>query len=92
MSKMNTLGNKNMQGKTPAFLKDNGSKKQVRGMISMFLIAFFAVFLNGRVGAQTPTQITSLSSINDQNGNYIITQDIVGGTPGVSTFTGTLTA
>ena len=89
---MNTLGNKNMQGKTPAFLKDNGSKKQVRGMISMFLIAFFAVFLNGRVGAQTPTQITSLSSINDQNGNYIITQDIVGGTPGVSTFTGTLTA
>jgi len=92
MSKMNTLGNKNMQGKTPAFLKDNGSKKQVRGMISMFLIAFFAVFLNGRVGAQTPTQITSLSSINDQNGNYIITQDIVGGTPGVSTFSGTLTA
>lgn len=94
MKMRNTLENKNMQGKTPAFLKDNGSKKQVRGMISMFLIAFFAVFLNGRVGAQTPTQIeiTSLSSINDQNGNYIITQDIVGGTPGVSTFTGTLTA
>ena len=61
-------------------------------MFGLFLMAVFTVFLNGRVWAQTPTQITSLSSINDQNGNYIITQDIVGGTPGVTTFTGTLTA
>ena len=83
---------KNMQGKTPAFLKDNGSKKQGRGLLGLLLVAFFAVFMGGRVLAQTPTQITSLSSINDQNGNYIITEDIVGGAPGVSTFTGTLTA
>ncbi len=36
--------------------------------------------------------ITSLSQINDADGNYVITQDITGGTPGVSTFNGTLEA
>ena len=38
------------------------------------------------------TDITSLSQITDANGNYVITQDITGGTPGVSTFNGTLEA
>ena len=38
------------------------------------------------------TSITSLSQINSSTGSYIITQDISGGTPGVTTFSGTLTA
>ena len=38
------------------------------------------------------TNITALSQITDANGNYVITQDITGGTPGVSTFNGTLEA
>lgn len=44
----------------------------------------------GKLLAQTP--ITSLSQITSSTGNYIITQDIPGGTTGVSTFSGTLTA
>ena len=44
----------------------------------------------GSLLAQTP--ITSLNEISSSTGNYIITQDITGGTPGVSTFSGTLTA
>ena len=42
--------------------------------------------------AQTQTQISSLSDITIETGNYIITQDITGGTPGVTTFSGTLEA
>ena len=38
------------------------------------------------------TNITSLSQITDADGHYVITQDINGGTPGVSTFNGTLEA
>ncbi len=36
--------------------------------------------------------ITSLSEITNADGNYVITKDITGGTPGVSTFSGTLEA
>ncbi len=38
------------------------------------------------------TNITSLSAITDPDGHYVITQDIDGGTSGVSTFNGTLEA
>ena len=38
------------------------------------------------------TNITSLSDITLVDGHYIITQDITGGTPGVTTFNGTLEA
>ena len=38
------------------------------------------------------TNITSLSSITDPDGHYVITQDISVGTPGVTTFNGTLEA
>lgn len=38
------------------------------------------------------TTITSLSQITATDGNYVITQDITGGSPGVSTFSGTLEA
>ncbi len=49
---------------------------------------------NGRKkgGDETPTEITSLSEINDAGGHYIITSDITGGTPDVMTFSGTLEA
>jgi hypothetical protein len=38
-----------MQGKTYAFLKDNGSKKQGRGLLGLLLVAFFAVFMGENV-------------------------------------------
>ena len=56
-------------------------------------IVFLTLMLTAGAGsllAQTP--ITSLNEISSSTGNYIITQDITGGTPGVSTFSGTLTA
>lgn len=43
-----------------------------------------------RAAAQTP--ITSLESITNATGHYVITADISGGTPGVATFNGTLEA
>ena len=43
-----------------------------------------------RVAAQTP--ITSLESITNAAGHYVITADISGGAPGVATFNGTLEA
>lgn len=52
--------------------------------LAFVLISFSSI-------AQT-TDITSLSEITDANGHYIITQDIAGGTPSVSTFSGTLEA
>lgn len=45
--------------------------------------------VNGMWGQTT---ISSLSDITDENGNYVITADISGGTTGVATFSGTLTA
>lgn len=45
---------------------------------------------SGRVTAQTP--ITSLESITNAAGRYVITADISGGAPGVATFSGTLEA
>ena len=46
----------------------------------------------GAGAAWGQTVITSLSGITSENGTYVITQDINGGTPGVSTFSGTLEA
>ena len=46
----------------------------------------------GTTGAWGQTSITSLSQITASDGNYVITQDITGGTPGVPTFSGTLEA
>ncbi len=45
---------------------------------------------SGRVTAQT--SITSLESITNAAGHYVITADISGGAPGVATFNGTLEA
>lgn len=46
----------------------------------------------GTINAWGQTEITSLSDITASDGNYIITADISGGSPGVATFSGTLTA
>ncbi len=54
------------------------------------LMVLAALLLPMTVWGQT--NITALSQIMDANGHYVITQDITGGTPGVSTFNGTLEA
>ena len=59
----------------------------IQRMLGIVVMVVMAV---GDVWGQT--NITSLSQIDDSNGHYIITQDINGGTPGVSTFSGTLEA
>ena len=66
---------------------------RIKGMlcrVCMLVMMFFVVFMGETAWGQTP--ITSLSEITDSDGSYIITQDISGGTAGVSTFSGTLTA
>ena len=73
-----TLGIKNSQP---------GNKTGLRFAISLLLM-----FVLGINTAWGQTEITALSQITDANGNYIITDDISGGAPGVSTFSGTLTA
>jgi hypothetical protein len=84
----NLMGN--LKDETQIVLVKNGCQKQGRGVFCLFLVAFFAVFWGVKTWGQIP--ITSLSDITNANGNYIITQDIYGGAPNVSTFTGTLTA
>ena len=56
---------------------------------TMLVLLMMVMGVNQMLG-QTP--ITSLSQITATNGNYVITQDITGGSPGVSTFSGTLEA
>lgn len=55
-------------------------------------LSILAVMLVWTMPVLAQTQITSLSSITASDGNYIITQDINGGTPGVTSFSGTLQA
>ena len=68
--------------------RDYGSlATSLRLVVSMLLILFV-----GNIGSWGQTAITSLSEIEDANGDYIITNDISGGETVVSTFSGTLTA
>ena len=62
----------------------------VEHLQTLCLLLLMVVIGGGNVWGQT--EITALSQITDADGNYIITSDISGGTPGVSTFSGTLTA
>ena len=57
---------------------------------TLFILSLMLTFGLTQVWGQT--NITSLSQITDADGHYIITQDISGGTPGVTTFNGTLEA
>ena len=86
------LGKK--EDETPILKVDNGSKKQWRGLLGLFLMAFLALFLNGKVWAQT-TEINSVSGLNSMTagGSYIITGDFdASGYTTKTSFTGTLTA
>ena len=65
--------------------------KQLYRQINKHLIASLLLLASG-AGTMHATDITSLSEITDADGSYVITQDISGGTPGVSTFNGTLKA
>ena len=56
------------------------------------ILTLLIMMLTMGAGAAWATVITSLSDITSENGTYVITQDINGGTPGVSTFSGTLEA
>ena len=51
-----------------------------------------ALCLLHSVATMAQTNITSLSEITSSNGHYVITADITGGTPGVTTFSGILEA
>ena len=62
-----------------------------RTYVLRFFLFVMMMVTGVNVWGQT-TPITSLSDINSSTGNYIITQDITGGSPDVSTFSGTLEA
>ena len=49
---MNKSLHANVEGKTPTFLKDNGSKKQGRGLLGLFLMAVLTVFIGGKAWGQ----------------------------------------
>ena len=61
---------------------------------SLFVFSFLLTFLllTGMGKSWGQISITSLSEITNPDGIYIITQDISGGTAGISTFNGTLEA
>ena len=72
-------------GKEQPFWSHTRTKLGLRLVMSLLLI-MIGVNLWGQ------TEITSLSGITDTDGHYIITQDITGGAPSVSTFNGILEA
>ena len=64
-----------------------------KGLQSLLAFSFLLAFLlSGSLVGRAQVNITSLSQITNSDGHYVITQDINGGTPGVSTFSGTLEA
>ena len=72
-------------------MKRYDKKRSCCIMTSLRLIVMMLLMMGvGEVLGQTT--ITSLSQITASDGNYVITADISGGTSGVSTFSGTLTA
>lgn len=75
---MNKVLRSNLENKTSVVKVDNGGRKQGRGMLSLFMMAFLTLFLNGNAWAVDQTQINSLAGLNAMtaNGNYIITADI----------------
>ena len=61
-------------------------------LTTLRLVVSLLLTLLGVVYTWGQTEITSLSQITSADGNYVITDDISGGTTGTTTFTGTLTA
>ena len=71
----------------------NDNKIQQRDTFSrLFHYTLSLLFLSLTVQNAWGDNITSLSQITSSSGNYVITADISGGTPGVTTFSGTLEA
>lgn len=68
-------------------IRFTGIKTTLRLVAAMLLMLVMGVR-----AAWGQTNISSLSEITASGGHYIITQDITGGTPDVSTFSGTLEA
>lgn len=67
--------------------------KQLYRQINKHLIASLLLLASGAGTVfADDINITSLSEITDADGSYVITSDISGGTPGVTTFNGTLEA
>ena len=66
--------------------RDYGSSL-TRLRLTIFMVLLLTL---GSMSVWGQTEITSLSQITAEDGNYIITGDISGGAPGVSTFSGTL--
>lgn len=75
---MNKVLRSNLENRTSVVKVDNGGRKQGRGMLSLFMMAFLTLFLNGNAWAVDQTQINSLAGLNAMTatGNYIITADI----------------
>lgn len=65
----------------------SGKKGTMRCVVLLLMMTII-----GTTAVCAQTNITALSQITDANGSYVITQDISGGTTGVTTFSGTLTA
>ena len=65
----------------------SGKKGTMRCVVLLLMMTII-----GTTAVCAQTNITALSQITDANGSYVITQDISGGTTGVATFCGTLTA
>ena len=59
---------------------------------TLYRLIILLSFLVGTLRAAAQTPITSLESITNATGHYVITADISGGTPGIATFRGTLEA
>ena len=66
------------------------TKNTILHTMRMLLLLLMMPLGAGTAWAQT--NITALSQINTAGGHFVITQDIDGGTPGVSEFSGTLEA
>ena len=71
--------------------KQADSQSEASGLRALRYAACVMMVMMG-VNLWGQTEITSLSQITAADGNYVITQDITGGTPGVSSFSGTLEA
>ena len=71
-----------------------GGKEMKRAGINRFLmrVAVVLLTLTPWLPAAAQTTITALNQITDADGHYIINSIISGGTPGVTTFNGTLEA
>ena len=75
-------------GRTP--VRSGAYSSSLKGVLRTILLLLTLTLGAGSAWGQT--NITALSQITDADGHYVITQNISGGTPGVTTFNGILEA